>query len=205
MWGENWGEIIWSAADVVAVPLGQGALLLIGILVGVIGARFARRTGHLTVALTCLLLVPMVALAVTLPYRFSNGQTADANQVNANFDALANAIDAIPAVNAVDGLNGGTVNGDVTVTGSLSVSELKISNVSIVPFGDGIELDNKNGNRITLTGSGITLTSGATVIELSASKVKVYSPVEVVVQGAAKTEVSSGALLDLRASLVTIN
>jgi hypothetical protein len=72
--------------------MGLGAAFVLGILLAVLGVRLlrsgrARRlVGALTVLAACLLPVS-VALAA-LPFTFTNGTVADANQVNANFQNL---------------------------------------------------------------------------------------------------------------------
>lgn len=55
-------------------------------------------TGRVVASLAVLLVLsPVAASAVTIPFIFTNGTVADADQVNANFAALATAIDNIPA------------------------------------------------------------------------------------------------------------
>ena len=66
-----------------------------------VGPRFFRRVGFgFLVLLGVTIPFWLFASTVTLPYTFSNGTVADANQVNANFSALKSAIDANAAQNA---------------------------------------------------------------------------------------------------------
>jgi hypothetical protein len=89
MWGQIWGQMLWSGGR--AVPaLGFWSTLALGAVLGAAGARLLRRPrpralGALVVALA--VLVPITARAISL-ITFTNGTVADANQVNANFAAL---------------------------------------------------------------------------------------------------------------------
>jgi hypothetical protein len=89
MWGQSWGQMIWGQAR--AVPaLGFWVTILVGAVLGALGARRLRGGRPrvvATVALAIAILVPISARA--LPFVFSNGTVADATQVNANFAALA--------------------------------------------------------------------------------------------------------------------
>ena len=90
MWGEDWGTMIWSGIPVPMMgPLGWTFLL--GALVGalVILYRKPLSKAKTAVALLVIALVPLIAIGqVTLPNTFTNGTVADADEVNANFDAL---------------------------------------------------------------------------------------------------------------------
>jgi hypothetical protein len=94
MWTQDWGSLIWGGAFVpLPVPvLGPLGWILLGVLLGVIGALYPRafsRTGA-GVALLVLVTIPLAAIAaqIALPHTFVNGTTADATEVNANFAAL---------------------------------------------------------------------------------------------------------------------
>jgi hypothetical protein len=96
MWNQNWGEMVWGTA---AVPgPGSLSLLLVALLLLAVGG-FALRRAHVQ-PLAALLLVGIVAVpiaawaTVSLPHSFSNGATADADEVNANFAALVAAVEA---------------------------------------------------------------------------------------------------------------
>jgi len=100
MWGsDHWGEMVWGGAA--AVPLlGPYGFVAMGIcfLVGAWIVHNRHRTHWLAMmTATVLAIGPLVALAVTLPHTFSNGTVADADEVNANFSALATEVDAVDA------------------------------------------------------------------------------------------------------------
>ena len=97
MWGDTWGQFVWgsSVAVPLAGPIGLGLLVMTllagGLLFGPRGAP--SRSFWMFGLLVCV--VPLVAqAAVTLPFFFANGEIADADEVNANFDALAEAVPA---------------------------------------------------------------------------------------------------------------
>jgi hypothetical protein len=96
MWGQQWGEMIWGTATRVPVFGAGGALLLVGFLLGVGATRLppgGRRKAGFAV-LSMILALSLSAWAVTIPNVFVNGTVADAGQVNANFTALKDAVDA---------------------------------------------------------------------------------------------------------------
>src|SRR5262245_42583813 len=93
MWGQNWGQLVWGHAA--AVPaLGGLALLLFGAILLGLGMMLAKSKGaRRGLVFFLVLLAPTLALAVPVSIvAFSNGTVADANQVNANFSALQNAV-----------------------------------------------------------------------------------------------------------------
>jgi len=81
--------MIWGSAS--AVPgLGFGATHLLGALLALVAVRFLPRMRPWPTALVVVvlaLLVPLAARAV--PFTFTNGTVADANQVNVNFAAVS--------------------------------------------------------------------------------------------------------------------
>ena len=100
MWGEFWGDLTWGGMSAHPVPItgpiGVALLLLIAI---AFASRFlmSRRAGLSTASwlgLAVLVAIPLIAIAgsVTPPNVFSNGQVADADAVNQNFDAVAGAV-----------------------------------------------------------------------------------------------------------------
>ncbi len=92
MWGQNWGELIWGGAAAVPTIGGGALILLLGISLGVGISRINRVPRWLSVSIAfCFVAVPLVGLAAgaDLQYFFSNGTPADADEVNANFDVLA--------------------------------------------------------------------------------------------------------------------
>src|SRR5215831_994512 len=90
MWGRTWGQMLWGTAP--SVPA-VGVWLLLLLAAGLILFGVRRLGGRpRTMGLAALLLalaIPLTARALTLPFSFTNGTIADANQVNANFNALA--------------------------------------------------------------------------------------------------------------------
>ena len=98
-WGsETWGVLVWSEA---VSPPGVPGLGLLGLAVLAVGLAAPaawslrkRRPGLGLTLMLVLLAIPLVVAAgsVTVPYTFVNGTTADATQVNANFDAVEGAV-----------------------------------------------------------------------------------------------------------------
>jgi hypothetical protein len=83
--------MIWGMRQTVPATSIWVLLLLVAALV-LVALRILRvrpRTMGIA-ALVLAFAVPLSAKALTLPYSFTNGTVADANQVNANFAALAN-------------------------------------------------------------------------------------------------------------------
>jgi hypothetical protein len=95
-WGdENWGVLVWG--DAFSIP-GLGllglAVLVTGLAATAVWTQCKRRPAlGLTLSLV-LLAIPLAVAAgtVTTPNIFVNGTTADADQVNANFDAVETAV-----------------------------------------------------------------------------------------------------------------
>ncbi|MGH0031026.1 MAG: hypothetical protein ACQGVC_14625 [Myxococcota bacterium] len=96
MWNQLWGQMSWGTA-VVPGP-GAGALLGVALAMLLVGWWATRRRAVRPLAALLLvsgLAVPIAVYAtVTLPYTFSNGSVADADEVNANFAALVAAVEA---------------------------------------------------------------------------------------------------------------
>jgi len=94
-WGENWGVMVWGAAPS-AVPsidgLGLGLLALVLIGLAIRGLR-SRATLGLMVLASFVGAADLAEAQVTIPNTFTNGEVADAGEVNANFSALADALD----------------------------------------------------------------------------------------------------------------
>ena len=94
MWGQDWGSMFWGAAAAVPV-LGPLGWLVLGASMGGTGVLFRKRlagtsaTTRIGLALLVATVLPLVAFGqVALPNVFTNGTVADANEVNANFDAI---------------------------------------------------------------------------------------------------------------------
>jgi len=96
-WGdEAWGTMIWGLlpTPVPGVP-GFGLIALaLALLAAAAWLLRSRRTSLGLPVLLVLLAIPLVVAAgtVTVPNTFTNGTTADANEVNANFDAVESAV-----------------------------------------------------------------------------------------------------------------
>ena len=106
-WGDNWGVMVWGAAPS-AVPsidgLGLGLLALVLIGLAIRGLR-SRATLGLMVLASFVGAADLAEAQVTIPNTFTNGQVADAAEVNANFSALANALDVtVPSSFANSGI-----------------------------------------------------------------------------------------------------
>lgn len=93
MWGQRWGQMIWGAGA--AVPsggLGWTVVLAVGLVV--IGLRFVKRGGRSRAAgvavLALAFVLPVSVALAQVPFAFTNGQVADAVQVNADFAYLNN-------------------------------------------------------------------------------------------------------------------
>jgi hypothetical protein len=98
MWSQKWGQALWSGM-VSAVPaMPTWGLLLLGALLALgfrhVTARGPRgRLAGLVALALAAIAVPLSAGAMgPLPFTFTNGTGADANQVNANLTALRDAI-----------------------------------------------------------------------------------------------------------------
>ena len=97
-WGENWGEMVWgSSAPPAAVPMTgwPGLFLLLTVLVVTALWKMKRMPRQVGLTLSLFLLVPvMIAPHITTWngltwYAFINGEVADANEINLNFEAIA--------------------------------------------------------------------------------------------------------------------
>ena len=101
-WGENWGEMVWgSSTPPAAVPMTgwPGLFLLLTVLLVTALWKMKRVPRQVGLTLSLFLLVPfLIAPHIstwtgTSWYTFINGEVADANEVNGNFEALADALD----------------------------------------------------------------------------------------------------------------
>ena len=103
-WGENWGVMVWGAAPS-AVPsidgLGLGLLALVLIGLAVRGLR-SRATLGLMVLASFVGAADLAEAQVTIPNTFTDGTPALASEVNANFEALASAVNASDCATAAD-------------------------------------------------------------------------------------------------------
>ena len=98
-WGENWGTLTWGAAIAAVPTMGKLGVLVLALGLGGLAARFIQRSRSAASLLVIGLVLPMgspVANAdtVSVPNTFVNGTSADADQMNANFDAVEAAVNA---------------------------------------------------------------------------------------------------------------
>ena len=139
MWGTDlWGAMIWGGAPAVPLfgPLGLVALTACFLLGGVMLQKRRHLRGLTSLLAIALLTAPLMAVAaVSLPYVFMNGQVADADQVNANFAALANGVGGdrfyLKDVKA-SGVNGGQCTSGSWLTRTLNTAEGDLASVSLV-------------------------------------------------------------------------
>ena len=114
MWGSGtWGQMIWGGPGEAVPLLAPGGLLLLVVLM-IASTSIALRRGHSTLSISLFVLALLVPIAgyaasVAVPNVFTNGTIADADEVNANFDAVAVAINdndtKVDAVSALFGAN----------------------------------------------------------------------------------------------------
>jgi hypothetical protein len=109
MWGQKWGSMVWGGVHTVPA-LSTGMLIALAVLLLVIGYRMGRqrrapRWLALVVGVGAALLPVAVVQATTftVPFTFTNGSIADANQVNQNFSTVATEIDRLRKQTAVLG------------------------------------------------------------------------------------------------------
>jgi hypothetical protein len=103
MWGNDWGTMIWGSS--VAVPTfgPVGWAILLGAFLGATAVIYRRPLSKVAtpLALLSVVLLPLVAIALTLPHTFVNGTIADADEVNANFAAVVACPAGMSRINGV--------------------------------------------------------------------------------------------------------
>ena len=91
--------MVWGAAAPSAVPmmdgLGLGLLVLVLIGLAIRGLRSRATLGLMVLASVIGAADLAEAQGVTVPHTFTNGEVADAAEVNANFSALAAAVESV--------------------------------------------------------------------------------------------------------------
>ena len=97
-WGQQWGSMVWGQSST-NIPMmgGFGQLIFFGLLL-VIGAFVTKRWGLIKTlpAIAVLSLMPLMVDADEIQLNtFQNGQVADADEVNENFNNLKSAVDSI--------------------------------------------------------------------------------------------------------------
>ena len=107
-WGDKWSEMAWGAPTATNVPMMDGlGMALLAVALVAMAVKGLRSPGTLGL----LLLVGVVGAVnnveaqVSIPNTFVNGEVADADEVNANFEALADALDVtVPSSFANSGI-----------------------------------------------------------------------------------------------------
>ena len=93
MWGENWGTMVWGNLFATSVPISSWALIILGAALGILAFKVNNSNTARALSVITIVLLPIVAVVATnLPYQFSNGTVADADEVNANFQTLQDQI-----------------------------------------------------------------------------------------------------------------
>ena len=117
-WGENWGTLTWGAAIAAVPTMGWlGGALLVGLLVGVGMRRMGGRAGAALGLLLALGYAPVAeAQTVSVPNTLTNGSVAEADAMNANFEAVRTGVNLALTSADVTGLtqftNGTTADAD---------------------------------------------------------------------------------------------
>ena len=93
-WGESWGSMVWGSVASVPTMGWLGGGVLLSLLVGLSWRRKPGRGGTVLGLLLALGLAQVAEAQVAVPNTFVNGTAADANEVNANFEALAAGVNA---------------------------------------------------------------------------------------------------------------
>ena len=128
-WGENWGTMIWGqSAPVVPSLEGVGLGLLAMSLLGATAWRLRRRS--LVASLLLVALGLPLTVGAMVPYSFSNGAVADAEELNANFASLASNVNATLTVPYV------FTNGTIANADEVDANFAAIKSASSSPFSD---------------------------------------------------------------------
>lgn len=134
------------------------------------------------------------APVVPVPHTFSNGTPADAGQVNQNFASVINQIgthvdDAALHPTSLSDLTGGTIEGDLAVSGTITAASVTFPNGGSVTGGaDGSVTVQANGSTVVLDATGVRVSGAA--IDLSAQ---------------AQLKGSAGTVIDLDAGAILLN
>ena len=115
-WGEDWGTMIWSSVAAVPTMGWLGGGLLVGLLAS-LGLRRIRRVSTGLGLLLALAYAPVAnAQTVSVPNTLSNGSVAEADAMNANFEAVRTGVNLALTSADVTGLtqftNGTTADAD---------------------------------------------------------------------------------------------
>jgi hypothetical protein len=120
-WGENWGTLTWGAAIAAVPTMGKLGVLVLALGLGGLAARVIKRSRSAASLLVISLVLPMLspvanAQTVSVPNTLTNGSVADANAMNANFEAVQTGVNLALTSADVTGLtqftNGTTADAD---------------------------------------------------------------------------------------------
>ena len=120
-WGEDWGTLTWGAAIAAVPSMGKLAGLVLVLGLGGLAARFIQRgrvaSSLLVIGLALPMLAPVAnAQTVSVPNTLSNGSLAEAEAMNANFEAVRTGVNLALTSADVTGLtqftDGTTANAD---------------------------------------------------------------------------------------------
>ena len=107
-WGDKWSEMAWGAPTATNVPMMDGlGMALLAVALVAMAVKGLRSPGTLGLLLVVGVVgaVNNVEAQVSIPNTFVNGEVADADEVNANFEALADALDVtVPSSFANSGI-----------------------------------------------------------------------------------------------------
>ena len=97
-WGNHGGQMVWGSNTFGVPMLGWPGLIVLSLSLVLAGVCWSRRNSaglNVPLFFLALLSIPLAVAAgtVTIPYTFTNGTPADANEVNANFNAVKTAVD----------------------------------------------------------------------------------------------------------------
>ena len=120
-WGEDWGTLTWGAVIAAVPTMGKRGVLVLALGLGGLAARFIQRGRAVASLLVIGLVLPMLspvanAQTVSVPNTFSNGSLAEADAMNANFEAVRTGVNLALTSADVTGLtqftNGTTADAD---------------------------------------------------------------------------------------------
>jgi hypothetical protein len=172
-WGnEAWGTMLWGLP--VAVPTLPGAGLIVLALAFSASAAWTLRKRRGIVGLPVLLVllaVPLVVAAgtVTVPNTFVNGTPADANQVNANFDAVEAAVNDNDSRITTNAADAATAQGTADAAALSATAAQGAANTAQAAAGANAAFISLNttaisGNTSTISTNTVGISSSATAI-----------------------------------------
>lgn len=124
-----------------------------------------------------------------LPYTFTNGQTADATQVMANFNALAKCVSPADPINSLQYNNGGAFGG----TTGMSNGQLAIGSTGAAPQAQALT-----------AGQGIAVTNGGGSISIAATGAQAGNGMYSLAMSATPTSTSTGLTTWLNQGSATV-